>query len=541
MLEGIAFAEGSWKLAHDRIQAARGVAIYLPERIRPLVLTVINAAPRRVRNCAVFYRVQLEIKLVSETITLTGNFEWPELAARQRMQIALLDTNGCDKVHAQISSRPIENVVASVAVPEPALVTSLKTHETTEILAVVYCPTGVVLAPAGSVARFKFPDKVVEIRVPAEREARCLSQLPGVLAVAHITQCQGSLLHNAYQAARFCDGLLSTAFAATLADMQASRPIFVCDARADVIDREFIHFFYDRMVVGRRAQFDVKTWIDHIAPGILNADHRVIRAVRWLRKMFSEDDILDRFIAGWTGLETLNPLLSDHFGVPRSAEEKQACGSCGHETVRHVPRVTGVKELLFREGAEELYKECHGARNGLVHGFQSIEQVTEVALNRAKDVGFMLARGISVLSGVPLPTDPKKFEWLGGFRIATVVFAEGSIKLPDLDGYIAKHGLPLCEHTILQTGQAIDTASILTGNATIKVPPDVTITFRGMGVVAGPGQITSLSANRRALSFVILSTLSPILPSTRDSHDHVFGWCHLNGHVSSIPRSYPMH
>ena len=120
-----------------------------------------------------------------------------------------------------------------------------------------------------------------------------------------------------------------------------------------------------------------------------------------------------------------------------SREEKAICQNCGHATVRNVPRITGLRELLVREAAEDLYKECHNARHGLVHGFMNIEQVAEVARARTKDVGRLLAEGIAVLSGVPLPDDPKKFASLGGFRVATVVFAEGTIAIRDLNAYSA--------------------------------------------------------------------------------------------------------
>jgi len=111
----------------------------------------------------------------------------------------------------------------------------------------------------------------------------------------------GDLLGHAFEVKTICDGVVSSAFAITLADMRESFPVLACDATAGLLDRPFIHLFADQLVMGRRALLDPKQWSEQASSVFDRSSKRVVRAIRWLRKMHTEDDILDRFLAGWTG------------------------------------------------------------------------------------------------------------------------------------------------------------------------------------------------------------------------------------------------
>jgi len=126
------------------------------------------------------------------------------------------------------------------------------------------------------------------------------------------------------------------------------------------------------------------------------------------------------------GLETLNPELCNYLGASSTGEDVQKCGKCGEKLVRRVPRATGLKELYVREGKEKVYSACLPTRNGLVHGLQDLGESTALARMHTSDVGLMLAKGIQTLSGIPMPTDPEKFKWLNGFRVASLLFFEAS-------------------------------------------------------------------------------------------------------------------
>lgn len=120
--------------------------------------------------------------------------------------------------------------------------------------------------------------------------------------------------------------------------------------------------------VSNHGWLDPARWAAEASSTFNKASKRVVRAIRWLRKMHTEDDMLDRFLAGWTGLETLNPELCKHFGVEPSGDDIRECGKCGEKLVRKVPRANGLKELFIWEGQQEAYDACSKARNGLPAG-----------------------------------------------------------------------------------------------------------------------------------------------------------------------------
>jgi hypothetical protein len=102
----------------------------------------------------------------------------------------------------------------------------------------------------------------------------------------------------------------------------------------------------------------------------------------------------------------------------------------------------------------------------------------------------MLAKGIRLLSGIPIPIDPDKFKWLNGFRVASFVFVEGTMNCGEFDAYEAKHdNLPLFEFVIRSEGGVVDHKTVLQGRTNITVPPDCTVIVKGMGV-SGPVTIT---------------------------------------------------
>ena len=121
---------------------------------------------------------------------------------------------------------------------------------------------------------FNLPDENARIRFrhPSPRETLCITKhhnLPGLIAVVEMPQRSGDLLGHAFQAQAICDGVVSSAFALTLADMRESFPVLACDATSGVTDRTFVHFFADRLVMGRRAHLDPEQWSAR-ASGVFN-------------------------------------------------------------------------------------------------------------------------------------------------------------------------------------------------------------------------------------------------------------------------------
>ncbi len=362
----------------------------------------------------------------------------------------------------------------------------------------VYCPTGATFTQTAQVT-FDLPQENARVRFrqPSARETVCITKhhnLPGLIAIVEMTKRSGDLIGHAFEAQTMCDGVVSSAFALTLADMRESFPVLACEATRGLGPRPFIHFFADQLVMGRRADLDPKEWSEQ-ASGIFNqSSKRVIRAIRWLRKMHTEDDILDRFLAGWTGLETLNPELCKYFKVEPSGEDVRECGNCGEKLVRKVPRATGLRELFVCEGKEAVYSACSPARNGLVHGFQDLGELTALARQHTADVGLMLAKSIRLLSGIPISTDPVKFKWLNGFRVASFLFFEGKMECGELADYEnLHHGLPLMEFAMRHEGGVVDEKTVLNSEANISLAPDSKVSMKGIGV-SGPVTITKLQA-----------------------------------------------
>jgi hypothetical protein len=491
-------ALNQWQMVANLLKDARGAVIAKPERVRPLWLTLRNETNQTLPLAWVYYRICLKTGLDDDTVIIKADVPMENIPANSESRVGLLDIDAWNFVKAEVIAvspdRLLENP-ADDAKPEVSL-----THQVVprDLWVVVYCPTGATFTRPAQVT-FDLPQENAKVRFrqPSPRETLCVTKhhnLPGLIAVVEMPQRSGDLLGHAFEAQTMCDGVVSSAFALTLADMRESFPVLVCDATAGLEERPFVHFFADQLVMGRRALLDPKQWSDQ-ASGVFNqSSKRVVRAIRWLRKMHTEDDILDRFLAGWTGLETLNPELCKHFGVSPTGEDIRECGKCGEKLVRNVPRATGLKELFVREGKEAVYSDCSPARNGLVHGFQALGELTALARTHTSDVGLMLAKGIQILSGIPISTDPERFKWLNGFRVASFLFFEGTIRCGELAAYENHHNeLPLLEFTLRHEGVVIDEKTVLDSEANISPPPGCSLSMKGMGV-SGPVTITKLQA-----------------------------------------------
>ncbi|MDD3101929.1 MAG: HEPN domain-containing protein [Patescibacteria group bacterium] len=97
-----------------------------------------------------------------------------------------------------------------------------------------------------------------------------------------------------------------------------------------------------------------------------NKDKRTEMAISWLRKGYLEQKHVDKFIAFWTGLESINELLCDLFIIPQE-ERKLKCKKCGE--VLH-PITTGIKKLFIDEIKinDKKFEDIRKARGKLLHG-----------------------------------------------------------------------------------------------------------------------------------------------------------------------------
>jgi hypothetical protein len=488
-------ASNQWLAVAEFLRQARGVVLHKLEVVRPLWLILRNTTDGPIPVAWVSYCIKLRTDLSPTSYEIAGNLPLESLTAGAETKVAMLDLSNWDSVKAEVTA-----VTATPPTDPPSTDTKSEATLTCEpvpadLRVVAYCPTGASFSQSAEVT-FHLPEDKAKVRFrhASARETRCINRyhgLPGLLAVIDLPRRSGNLLQHAFQATALCDGVVSTAFALTLADMRECFPVQIIDATPGLTDRPFMNFFVDQAIMGRRAHLDPADWSAKATTMLEKTSKRVGRAMRWLRKMHTEDDILDRFLAGWAGLETLNPELCTHFDVQDSAEEVLDC-ACGRKLVRNVPRANGLKELFIREGKQAVYSKCSRARNGLVHGFETIAEVTAVARSYTSDVGFILARGIQLLSGIPVPTEPDKFTWLNGFRVASLLFFEGTMRCGEVDAYEKSHNeMPLCEFAVRHEGEIVDEKTVLHGSANIRLPPDCTVTPKGMGIL-GAAKVADL-------------------------------------------------
>ncbi len=97
--------------------------------------------------------------------------------------------------------------------------------------------------------------------------------------------------------------------------------------------------------------------------------NRIFRAMHWYRLALQSEDVLERFTSLWIGLETLNPLLRNHFGLDVEYRECD-CGRRLHQTLN------GFKHLLQEvTNDENRWKQLRGLRTGTLHGYRALKDI----------------------------------------------------------------------------------------------------------------------------------------------------------------------
>jgi len=98
-----------------------------------------------------------------------------------------------------------------------------------------------------------------------------------------------------------------------------------------------------------------------------NQDARIVRAISWLRKGYLEQKFIDKFVAFWIGLESINELLCDFLNITKE-NRKRKCNKCGNE-ISSVSLV-GIKKLFLEKLKidNDLFVKMRKARGKLLHG-----------------------------------------------------------------------------------------------------------------------------------------------------------------------------
>jgi hypothetical protein len=98
-----------------------------------------------------------------------------------------------------------------------------------------------------------------------------------------------------------------------------------------------------------------------------NQETRIARAASWLRKAYLEENLIDKFIAYWTGLESINKLLCDFFEIS-DEDRRWICNNCG---IQIQPlSLIGIKTLFINEMGvdKQIFNKIRNCRNNLLHG-----------------------------------------------------------------------------------------------------------------------------------------------------------------------------
>ena len=148
----------------------------------------------------------------------------------------------------------------------------------------------------------------------------------------------------------------------------SSTPLFISiyDASLGLVEREYKQVFYQPISERNISVVDKDLFSDIFNAFNKNNDERVVRAISWLRKGYLEQKHVDKFIAFWTGLESINELLGDYFKIP--AEKRIIkCRKCGTPLYT----ITAGGKRLFMDKVKvdkTIFTKIRSARGKLLHG-----------------------------------------------------------------------------------------------------------------------------------------------------------------------------
>lgn len=163
-------------------------------------------------------------------------------------------------------------------------------------------------------------------------------------------------------------------------------PIFdrAIDISEETKDRVFIQNIRVPYNLGTKRSLNLdefQVFFQHLnrtdIPHISNHPHRIERAIRWYRKGIAETDPISRFTQLWTGLEVLNPILSEKYHDDIIGETQ----FYRPDEPTKLIQLNGLKFFLIKKmnQTQDFWKECVGVRKDILHGLKSIEEIKETA------------------------------------------------------------------------------------------------------------------------------------------------------------------
>lgn len=104
----------------------------------------------------------------------------------------------------------------------------------------------------------------------------------------------------------------------------------------------------------------------------------ISRAFRWYRKGLIEQELFDRYINFWTGLECIKKELDLKYCEGKSQLIRE-CPKCGYKY--KIPSSEGIKYLLREKlnYPEEIWKELRETRTAIIHGYGQLNYISPKA------------------------------------------------------------------------------------------------------------------------------------------------------------------
>lgn len=143
--------------------------------------------------------------------------------------------------------------------------------------------------------------------------------------------------------------------------------LIIYDASPNLSKREFRQIIYKRLLDRNIKVLNTDIFNEMFLSFYENPQAEIARSTSWLRKAQLEENHIDKFIAYWTGLESINKLLCDFFEIS-DEDRRWTCNKC-NITIQALSLI-GVKTLFIKEMSvdNKTFKKIRNARNGLLHG-----------------------------------------------------------------------------------------------------------------------------------------------------------------------------
>ncbi len=163
------------------------------------------------------------------------------------------------------------------------------------------------------------------------------------------------------------ENIISMIDFANLSASSPARLLITYNASEGVKKREFKQLRYTPIPERNLKKIDMDIFNDVFSSLDKNLEAKILRGIHWLRKSLLEEKHIDKFIALWSGLESISERLCDYYEIP---VEKRVfeCSDCGH--IFFDSFIKGVKELFIEEmnDGKQLFGRSRGLRNNVIHG-----------------------------------------------------------------------------------------------------------------------------------------------------------------------------